>query len=99
MTEYVEDTHGREIKVGSRVVAYSYNAERDKMEDYFGVVTEITDGDADYDDDAGRGVYYPPQIKVKFDSGEEDSFACQHEYGGPDREIEHTCEDIDVVVE
>ena len=53
----ITDTHGAEIKVGTRVMYFDSTVP--------GIVTAISDIDGDVDDDTGRSVMVPPQITVK----------------------------------
>jgi hypothetical protein len=70
MIEYsqlIKDVDGHEIKVGSKV--HYWDSERITMPDV-GEVIEITDWDGDVDDDTGRSIMNPPDVKVKFPDSE-----------------------------
>lgn len=60
----VIDSEGAQIQVGD-LVRVEYDAIRT------GTITEITEPDADYDDDAGRAVMYPPTVTVQFGDAED----------------------------
>ena len=61
-------------------------------------VYEITDMDADYDDDAQRPVMYPPKVKYRFDDGAEDEAATAYVpvMTNP-AQMYFACEDVEVV--
>lgn len=61
----VQDENGALIEVGTEVVFGMDPGQR-------GVVTAISEPDADYDDELGRGVMYPPKVTVRFPDGTED---------------------------
>lgn len=67
----VTDWKGREIKVGMTVI---YGCPPPGQESDFRVeVMEITDFDADYNDELGRPEMYPPRVRVHFNDGTEDT--------------------------
>jgi len=66
MSFTVQDANENEIRVGSRVRVFDSEVP--------GTVTAISEPDADYDDELGRGVEYPPRVTVAFDEGGEDKF-------------------------
>ncbi len=66
----VIDHKGDEIVVGSRVM-FGDPAEGEQ-DSYTGIVTDITEPDADYDDELQRGVQYPPKVTLRYGDGDEE---------------------------
>ena len=103
MKDIILDGNGKELKVGDRVKLEGNP--KAGIPDDFGVITKITEPDADYDDNVGHGVYYPPKVYVEFDdTGEgkwEDNFHCSYDLGAwwEDSEFaaEHVCEELELV--
>lgn len=98
MSERIVDCNGDEVVVGATVLW------GDDPGDVC-VVVKITEADADYDDDLGRGVLYPPKVTVRFPDGTVDGTTCydvtQHSLAnsypdGPDVWV-YQCDDIQVV--
>jgi len=77
-TEEIRDELGNLIVVGSRCV-YGL-PEPDEISDSLCTVVEITESDADYDDELGRAVMYGPYVKIRFDSGEEERLTAILDY-------------------
>jgi hypothetical protein len=70
MIEYsqlIKDVDGHEIKVGTKV---RYFDDPPGNPAHVGEVIEITDWDGDVDDDTGRSIMNPPDVKVKFPDSE-----------------------------
>jgi hypothetical protein len=90
----VLDALGNVVSVGSRVLY---------ADESLGTVLAISDPDADYDDELGRGVFYPPKVTVRLDDGEQDAVSTYRstqitwaDYpDGPAIE-DFTCDDIEV---
>jgi len=64
------------------------------------VVYEITDMDADYDDELQRGVMYPPKVKVRFEDGMTEEITTYYS-GIPspdDGDLHFTCDDLEVIL-
>lgn len=92
--EAIVDCKGHPVKVGARVLG------EDGLEN--GTVIEVTESDADYDDNVGRAVQYGPFVHVRFDpceehpAGVEDRFLC--EYAGDPGFYDplFRCDDVEV---
>lgn len=86
----------QKIEPKMRVMIYGGNI-RDTND--VGTVTEISDSDADYDDDLERGVTYPPKVFVTFDNGSKDEFPTSYTGNAGDYEIldPWRCEDLIVL--
>jgi hypothetical protein len=82
-TPTIQDERGNEIVVGSRCV-YGCPPEDLPVLRYLVTVTEITDSDCDYDDELGRAVEYGPFVKIRFDTGEEDSLHASFDWHASD---------------
>jgi hypothetical protein len=67
-TNTILDPNGARLRVGDRV-----NMAGDPEDT--GVITGISELDADYDDELGRAVGVSPRVTVRFDDGVEDAFA------------------------
>ena len=86
----VTDRNGRRVRVGDRVTDG-------------GTVVEVTEPDADYDDNLGRAVQYGPCVVVRFDpfgeypDGVDDRFLASYVYQGDwcDRPS-YVCDDVEV---
>lgn len=66
----VRDINGQKIAVGNRVLFG--DPRPDERDLHTGEVTEITEPDADYDDELGRGVQITPRVVVRFPDGSEE---------------------------
>ncbi len=94
----VTDTDKHELKEGTRVYVYGTPPENSEVYDSLhGTVIEVTDLDGDVDDE-GRSVAIMPEVRVRFDSGHEESFTTSFgkitwaDY--PDGPDECECEDL-----
>jgi hypothetical protein len=88
----VVDFKGTEVVVGSKV---KWGAD-----DILATVYEITDMDADYDDELQRGVMYPPKIKLRFDDDGTEEVGGTFYSGIPspdDQDLHFTCDDLEVI--
>jgi hypothetical protein len=81
-TPTIQDELGNDIVVGSRCV---YGCpEPEEVANCLVTVFEITDSDCDYDDELGRAVEYGPYVKIRFDTGEEDSLHASFDWHASD---------------
>lgn len=105
---HVEDWQGARIKVGTVCVYGSPPVEDDDydVEEFLVKVTSITDPDADYDDELGRGVRINPKVRVEFlRDGVVDTMSTiatsevnwSHYPDGPVHEV-FVCDDLEVRV-
>lgn len=93
----------RVIEVGTRVLFGAPTTPEERVA-YTGVVTDITDPDADYDDELGRAVEYCPRVTVKFDDGSTEiatsynvtRMTWAHYPDGPDA-VTYQADDLEVV--
>lgn len=96
MSERIVDCKGTTVVVGTRVLWGDETP---------ATVVGITEMDADYDDELGRGVMIPPKVTVRFQDGTEDGTSTYdvtpHSWAlsypdGPDEWL-FQCDDIEVV--
>jgi len=71
--QIIVDCDGKEIKVGSKVEYFENNPDNPDANEY-GTVIEITDWDGDVDDDTGRSITIPPDVKVQYEDGTIESY-------------------------
>lgn len=60
--EIVRDCDGTALGVGDRVIF--------GVDEPVGIIEQITESDADYDDELGRGVMITPRVTVRFPDGQ-----------------------------
>src|SRR5262245_23785089 len=95
MSEEIRDELGNKIEVGSRVVYGIPTPE--ELSNCLCTVYEITEVDADYDDELGRAVAYGPCVKIRFDTGEEDQIQASFDFHESDHyEHVYTVADIEL---
>lgn len=89
------DKNGVEITVGARVKRLE-----EDVSDSGGVITELTELDADYDDELGRAVSSGPYVHVRYDDGESDRYTARWNATGPwdDQREDYTCDDVEIDV-
>lgn len=77
MTDVVKDWRGNQIEVGTPVMYGAPDTEEERRSNK-ATVTAISEPDADYDDELGRGVYYGSKITIRFDaSGDEETISSR----------------------
>lgn len=81
----VTDYNDKPVTVGTRVRMWDFEEGHPEFPvaraRYEGVVIEITDFEGDVDDDTGRSIEITPDVRVRFDSGDEQSFStCEWEH-------------------
>lgn len=87
MTEIL-DAEGTTIVVGQIVV--------DRAGQEIGKVTQLTEPDADYDDELQRAVQYGPYVYVSYYDGTDDRYLARWNATGPwdDTRDDFTCDDV-----
>lgn len=94
MSERILDCKGTPLAVGQRVIEDGEEV---------GTIIELTESDADYDDNLGRAVQYGPYVHVRFDpcddypDGVDDRFLCSYEGDPYYTDPSFRCDDVEVV--
>jgi hypothetical protein len=95
----IVDWKQKPLQVGTRVI-FGGPSTTEEIARHTGVVTKITEPDADYDDNAGCGVLYSPKVTVRFDGGDIDEASTYDitRATGPDYPDEYTWQADDLEV-